>query len=72
VIQSKQVEKDVSAAEGKCKGEKGAVERKGLRRGLNSFLNATEVDCCTSISIGKKKIYTGNGKSDDNKIKFVK
>ena len=37
------MEKDVSAAEGKCKGEKGAVERKGLRKGLNSFLNATEV-----------------------------
>ena len=50
------MEKDASAAEGECAGEKGAVQRKGLRRGLDSFLNATEVDCCTSISIGKKKI----------------
>ena len=51
------MEKDVSAAEGECIGEKGPVERKGLKRGLNSFLNATEVNCCTLISIGKKYIY---------------
>ena len=66
------MEKDVNAAEGECIGEKGPVERKGLKRGLNSFLNATEVNCCTLISIGKKYIYIGNGKSDDSKTKFVK
>ena len=71
VVQSKRGKRRECGG-GEVHRREGGCRKKRTEEGVEFFLNATEVDCCTSISTGPKNIYIGNGKSVDNTTKFVK